>query len=113
MVDVLELHAEIFGDHLTAGQDRDVLQHGLAAIAEARGFDGRNLQAATQLVDHECCQRFAFDIFSDDQTAACRDCTTASRIGSSACRLDELLLVAAGYSASSSSTVILSGLVMK
>ena len=34
--DVLELHAELLGDHLAAGQDRDVLQHRLAAITEAR-----------------------------------------------------------------------------
>ncbi len=39
-LDVLELDAEIFGDHLAAGEDRDVLEHGLAAVAEARGLDG-------------------------------------------------------------------------
>src|SRR6185437_10560664 len=37
--DVLELDAEIFRDRLAAGQDRDVLQHGLAAVAEARSLD--------------------------------------------------------------------------
>src|SRR5450631_4852645 len=36
--DVLELDAEIFRDRLAAGQNRDVLKHGLAAIAEARRF---------------------------------------------------------------------------
>src|SRR6202166_3081440 len=49
--DVLELDAEIFRDRLAAGQDRDVLQHGLAAIAEARSLDGRDLQTAAQTVD--------------------------------------------------------------
>jgi hypothetical protein len=34
--DVLELDAELFGDGLAAGEDRDVLQHLLAAVAEAR-----------------------------------------------------------------------------
>ena len=34
--DVLELEAELLGDRLAAGEDRDVLQHLLAAIAEAR-----------------------------------------------------------------------------
>src|SRR6516162_11021587 len=48
--DVLELDAEIFRDHLTAGQSRDILEHGLAAIAEARRLDGRHLEAAAQLV---------------------------------------------------------------
>src|ERR1700730_14550566 len=49
--DVLKLDAEIFRDRLTAGQNRDVLQHRLAAIAEARSLDGRDLQTAAQTVD--------------------------------------------------------------
>ena len=48
--DVLELHAEIFRDHLATGQDRDVLQHGLAAVTEARRLDGGDLEATAQLV---------------------------------------------------------------
>src|SRR5579863_4475125 len=64
--DVLELDAEIFRDGLAAGQDRDVLEHGLAAIAEARSLDGSNLQAATQTVDDEGGKSFAFDVFRDD-----------------------------------------------
>ena len=63
---VLELDAEIFRDRLAAGQDRDVLQHRLAAIAEARRLHGRDLEAAAQLVDHEGGERFAFDILGDD-----------------------------------------------
>ena len=35
--DVLELEADLLGDDLAAGEDGDVLQHGLAALAEARG----------------------------------------------------------------------------
>ena len=34
--DVLELDSDILADHLTAGEDRDILEHGLAAVAEAR-----------------------------------------------------------------------------
>src|SRR6185437_14542163 len=63
---VLHLDAEIFRDRLAAGQDGDVLQHGLAAVAETRSLDGRDLQAATQTVDDEGRQRFAFDVFRDD-----------------------------------------------
>ena len=37
---VLELEADLFGDDLAAGEDGDVLQHGLAAVAEAGGLDG-------------------------------------------------------------------------
>ena len=64
---VLELDAEIFGDGLAAGEGGDVLQHGFAAIAEARSLDGRDLQRATQLVDDEGRERFAFNVLSDDQ----------------------------------------------
>src|SRR6202171_1774058 len=64
--DVLELDAEIFRDRLTAGQNRDVLQHGLAAIAEARRLDGCHLQPAAQTVDDQGGKRLAFDVFRDD-----------------------------------------------
>src|SRR5215216_3919083 len=63
---VLHLDAEVFRDRLTAGQHGDVLQHRLAAIAEARGLDGGNLEAATQTVDDEGGEGFAFDVFRDD-----------------------------------------------
>src|SRR6266851_1497695 len=64
--DVLELDAEIFRDRRAAGQDRDVLQHRLAAIAEAGSLDGRDLQPAAQTVDDEGGKRLAFDVFRDD-----------------------------------------------
>src|SRR5712692_2683061 len=64
--DVLHLDAEIFRDRLTTGQHRDVLQHGLAAIAEARSLHGRDLEATTQTVDDEGGESFAFDVFRDD-----------------------------------------------
>src|SRR5579862_8969724 len=66
-LNVLELDAEIFGDGLAAGQDRDILQHRLATIAEARSLDGRDLQRATQLVDDERSKRFAFHVLCDDE----------------------------------------------
>ena len=65
--DAFELHAEFIGDQLTAGQDRDVLQHRLAAIAEAGRLDGGDLQAAAQAVDHQRRQRLALDVLGDDQ----------------------------------------------
>src|SRR5579859_4283244 len=64
---VLQLDAQVFGHGLAAGQDSDILQHGLAAVAEARGLDGHGLQRATELVDHQSGQRLAFDIFRHDQ----------------------------------------------
>src|SRR6185295_11762630 len=69
---VLELDAEIFRDRLAAGEDRDVLEHGLAAIAEARSLDGGNLEAATQLVDDERGESLAFDVLGDDEQRLAR-----------------------------------------
>src|SRR5262249_29577377 len=64
---VLELDAEIFTDRLAAGQDRDVLQHGLAAVTEPRCLHGRYLEAAAQLVDDEGGERLAFHVLGNDQ----------------------------------------------
>src|SRR5271170_3522973 len=65
--DVLEFDAEVLGDHGAAGEDRDVLQHRLAPIAEAGRLDGPDLEAAAQLVDDERGERFTLDILGDDQ----------------------------------------------
>src|SRR5712672_3301425 len=64
--DVLHLDAEIFRDRLTAGQNCDVLQHGLAAIAEAGSLDRRDLQPAAQTVDDESGESLAFDVFRNN-----------------------------------------------
>ena len=66
-LDVLELDSEIFRDAATAGEDRDVLEDGLAAITEARRLDGAHVQRATNLVHHEGREGFAFDVFCDDE----------------------------------------------
>jgi len=62
-----QLDAQIFADELAAGQDRDVFHHGLAAIAKAGALHRTHLQGAAQLVHHQRRQRFAFDVFGDDQ----------------------------------------------
>ena len=62
----LELAAEFLGDHRAAGQDSDILQHGFAAIAKARGFNGQHIEHAAQFVQYESGEGFAIDIFSDD-----------------------------------------------
>src|SRR5207244_10962736 len=51
--DVLELEAQLFGDHLPRRDGRDVREQLLAPVAEARGLDRAHLQRATQLVDHQ------------------------------------------------------------
>ena len=58
--------AGFFADDGAAGEDGDVFQHGLAAVAEAGGFDGQDVHNAAQLVDHEGGEGFAVDVFADD-----------------------------------------------
>ena len=65
--DAFQLDAGLFHDGLAAGQDGDVFQHGLAAVAEARRLHGAGVQGAAQLVHHQGGQRFAFHFLGDDQ----------------------------------------------
>src|SRR4029077_3970104 len=65
--DVLELDAEIFTDRLATGEDRDVLQHRFAAVAEARRFHRCDLEATAQLVDDERGKGLALDVLSHDE----------------------------------------------
>ena len=59
---VLQLHAQLAADDLAAGEDGDVLQHGLAAVAKARSLDGNAGERAAQLVEHQRGKRFALDV---------------------------------------------------
>ena len=54
-------------DDLAAREDRDVLEHLLAAIAEARRLDGADLERAAELVDDERGERLALDVLGDDE----------------------------------------------
>ena len=58
--------AEIFTDRLSARQDRNVFEHRLAAVTEARSLHRRDFQSAAQLVYDKCCQCLAFNVFGDD-----------------------------------------------
>jgi hypothetical protein len=65
--DLFEIDAEFLGDQLSAGQHRDVLQHGAAAVAKARRLDRQHPHAAAQLVDHEGGQGFIGHVLGDHQ----------------------------------------------
>ena len=69
---VLELEAELLGDDLAAGEDGDVLEHGLAAVAEAGGLDGADGEGAAEVVDDQGGERLAFDVFGDDEQGLAR-----------------------------------------
>src|SRR5258708_2051308 len=61
-LDALQLDAEVFRDRLAARQDSDILQHCLAAIAEARSLHRGHVQCATQLVDYQGRQRLTVHV---------------------------------------------------
>ncbi len=68
----VELEADLLADDLATGEDRDVGQHGLAAVAEARRLDGDGLEGATDLVDDQGGQGLALDVLGDDQQRLAR-----------------------------------------
>ena len=71
-LNAFQLDAGLFHDGLAAGQDRDVFQHRLAAVAEARSLHRAGIQRAAQLVDHQRGQRFAFHFLGDHQQRLAR-----------------------------------------
>ena len=69
-VSFLQFHTELAGDNLTTGEDGDILQHFLAAIAEAGGLDADAGEGAAQLVQHDGGKGFALDVLGDDEELA-------------------------------------------
>ena len=69
---VLELEAHLLGDDLAAREDGDVLEHALAAVAEARRLDGDAGERAAQLVHDERREGLALDVLGDDQERLAR-----------------------------------------
>ena len=65
--DGVELAPDLLADDGAAGQDGDVAEHLLAAIAEARRLDGEDLDRATELVDDQRGEGLAVDVLADDQ----------------------------------------------
>jgi hypothetical protein len=63
---IFQFDAHVFGNHLSAGQQGDVTQHGLAPVTEAGCFHSCDFQCAVQFVDYQGGQGFAFDILGDD-----------------------------------------------
>src|SRR5207247_7745985 len=59
--------SHVFTDHFTTRQNANILQHGFAAIAEARGLDGGAIQGATQFVDDQSCESLSFHFFRHNE----------------------------------------------
>ena len=64
---VLRVEVEVFGDDPSTRQNSDILQHSLAAIAEAGRLYSANLQRAAQLPHNESRQSLALNILGDDE----------------------------------------------
>src|SRR5215213_230459 len=62
----VEPPTDFLGDHLPTGEGRDVAQHLLAPVTEARGLGGENVQSAAQLVDDQRRQRLTVDVLGND-----------------------------------------------
>src|SRR6516164_3423855 len=69
---LLERQADLIGDDRAAGENGDVLQHGLAAIAEARRLDAGHLEDAADVVDDQRRQRLTLDVLGDDHQRTSR-----------------------------------------
>src|SRR5262245_51237945 len=65
--EVFELHAKGFEDGLAAREDRDVLEHGLTAVAVAGGLHRGAVERATEFIDDQRGEGLAFDFLADDQ----------------------------------------------
>src|SRR5579859_8061570 len=65
-VGAFQLVPLFFADHDPLGEDGDVLQHFLAAIAKAGSLNGSDLDRTTKFVDHQRSQCFTFQVFGDD-----------------------------------------------
>jgi hypothetical protein len=78
---VLQLQADGLADDLATGEDGDVGQHGLAAVAEARRLDGDGLERAAHLVDDQGGQRLP-SMSSAMMNSGLPDCITFSSSGS-------------------------------
>ena len=62
----LQIQANFFRDNCTARQDSNILQHGLATIAEARRLASGNLNDAAQVVHHQSGQCFSLHVLSNN-----------------------------------------------
>ena len=62
-----ENQAEVLSDNLAVGDDSDVLEDALAAVAEARSLDGGAGEGATQTVQKNGGESLALDVLGNDE----------------------------------------------
>ena len=64
---VLQFQTNLLRNNFAASQNSDVLEHFLAAVAEARSLNSNAGEGAAQLVQQQRGQCLAFQILSDDE----------------------------------------------
>ena len=62
----VQFFAGFLGNDFPAGQNSDVLKHFLSAVAKTRGLNGQRVKGAAKFVDNQSGQRFAVNVFGDD-----------------------------------------------
>ena len=62
----LQIETHFLGNHRSAGQDGDILEHGFASVAEARRLAGGDFDDTAHVVDHQRGQRLAFHVFGHE-----------------------------------------------
>ena len=65
--DPVQADADLLADHGGPGEGRQVLEHRLAAVAEAGGLDGHRGEGAAHAVDHQGGQRLRGDVLGHDE----------------------------------------------
>ena len=63
---IFQIKTDFFRNHSTASEDGDILKHGFATISKTGRLTCSHFNDATHVVNDQCCERLAFDIFSDD-----------------------------------------------
>ena len=64
---LFKIHAQLVGDHLSAGQGCDIFEHLFSSVAVSRSLYRNYVEGSPQLVDDQGGQRLALDILSDDK----------------------------------------------
>ena len=70
-----ELDAEVLEDRTTSGQDGDILEHGLAAVAKGRGLHSAAYKRAAEFVGHQHGKHLPLDLlrYDEERLAGARD----------------------------------------
>ena len=63
----VQFTAYVFRNNVSTCKYSNILKHCFAAVTKSRSFYSNGFERTTQFVDNEGCQRFTFDIFSNDK----------------------------------------------